>query len=361
MQLSRTYPTEQQRLRSTASVQYTNVGCNSCCYRLLHRRHYCRRMFALNHCSFRTSLVIIILCSLIVYYYSWRQTNLFDISRQPSKSVRILYLVRTSARFYEKRLTHLLETWIALVKSDTFFVTDTLLPNIAQDHMILTKETCGLDAHTMGSLCCKTAHDFQLYRRHISTYDWFCHFDDDQYVNVDNLQNYLSTLDFNTPYYIGRNSWPSTLKRTKHPYPTPFWFATLGAGVCLSKRTIQLLNPHVQNVSQYVDGCIRENYHDDIYLGFLLHAYLNIPLTKNEHFHSHIEKTFYSNQQLFLHTFRDDITFGFRADKRYPYFLPQIDKSILDPLRIRALHCLLYTHLNECQRKLQQHLFNSTE
>ncbi|UJR26861.1 hypothetical protein I4U23_008172 [Adineta vaga] len=333
MFLSRTNPSEQQCLRSTPSAQYPDVGRNSCCYCLLCRRHYCRRMFLLNHCSYRTYILIIFLCSLAIYYHSLKQTNHGHVNTPTSNSVRIFYLIRTSARFYQKRLIYLLETWVTLAKNDVFFTTDTILPNISKSRMILTKKTCGIDAHTMGSLCCKTAHDFLLFQKHLSRYDWFCHFDDDQYVNVDNLQKYLSTLDSTFPYYIGRNSWPDTVKRSKEPYPNPFWFATLGAGVCLSKRTIQLLKPFTQNPSQYVDGCIRENYHDDIYLGFLLHGYLNITLTKNEHFHSHLEKTFYSNQQTFLRTFRDEITFGFRVGNRYPYFLPQIDKSQLDPYR----------------------------
>jgi len=227
--------------------------------------------------------------------------------------------------------------------------------------MILTKKTCGSDAHSMSVLCCKTAHDFIIFRRYMSKYDWFCHFDDDQYVNVNNLQEYLSTLESNKSYYIGRASWPDTLKRSKEPFPNPFWFATLGAGVCLSKRALILLEPYTQNPSQFADGCINENYHDDIYLGFLLYGYLNISLTKTDRFHSHLEKSLYNNKQTFLRTFTNEITFGFRSPDRYPYFLPQFYTSHVDPYRMRTLHCLLYTQLNECQTKIHQYLFNSTK
>jgi len=272
-----------------------------------------------------------------------------------------MYVIRTNSYFYQKRLIYLLQTWISLITDDVFFVTDILLPNISQNHTILTEKTCGSDAHSMSILCCKTAHDFIIFNRNILNYDWFCHFDDDQYVNVNKLKEYLSTFNSNEPYYIGRTSWSDSIKRSKEPFPYPFWFATLGAGVCLSKRTVNLLKPYTENVSEFVDGCIRENYHDDIYLAFLLNGYLNISLTKSTQFHSHLEKTFYSNKQIFLQTFKNEITFGFRSPDRYPYFLPQLYTSHLDPYRIRTLHCLLYTEINECQTKIRQHLFNSTK
>ncbi|CAF1020169.1 unnamed protein product [Rotaria sordida] len=318
-------------------------------------------MFLLNISSYRKYLFIIFLFSIFIYYNLLFQRKNSNIINQTSNSIRILYVIRTSSYFYQKRLIYLLQTWISLVNQDVFFVTDILLPNISQNHMILTKQICGPDAHSMNILCCKTAHDFIIFHRYISEYDWFCHFDDDQYVNVNNLKKYLSTLDFNQPYYIGRASWSNTIKRSKEPYPYSFWFATLGAGICLSKRTIYLLKPYTQSVSQFIDGCINENYHDDIYLGFLLNGYLNITLTKNNHFHSHLEKFFYHNKQIFLRTFTNEITFGFNIPDRYPYYLPQLDKSYLDPYRIRTLHCLLYiTQIKECETKIRQHIFNST-
>jgi fringe protein len=271
-----------------------------------------------------------------------------------------MYVIRTNSYFYQKRLIYLLQTWIPLISEDAFFVTDIFLPNISQNHTILTEKTCGSDTHSMVILCCKTAHDFIIFDQYISNYDWFCHFDDDQYVNVNNLKEYLSTFDSNQPYYIGRTSWNNTIRRSKEPFPYPFWFATLGAGVCLSKRTVNLLKPYTKNVSEFVDGCIRENYHDDIYLAFLLNGYLNISLTQTNRFHSHLEKSFYDNKETFLRTFTNEITFGFRSPDRYPYFLPQLYKSHLDRYRIRTLHCLLYTQINECQTKIRQHLFNST-
>jgi hypothetical protein len=270
-----------------------------------------------------------------------------------------MYVIRTSSKFYHTRLKYLLQTWILFVQQHAYFTTDKILPDIPSNHFILTNNTCGNETHTMKTLCCKTAHDFILFYRHINKYDWFCHFDDDQYVNTHNLEKYLSTLDFNRPYYIGRNSWNHTLNRSKKPFPYPFWFATLGAGVCLSKYLIHRLRPYTGNIGDFVNGCLKENYHDDIYLGFLVSC-LNVTLTKNLRFHSHLEKDFYSDKQQFLRIFSKQITFGFRYPQRYPAFLPNIYESRLDLYRIRTLHCLLYPNILECQKKIRQHLFNVT-
>ncbi len=272
-----------------------------------------------------------------------------------------MYVVRTSSKFYYIRLKYLLQTWIESVSQHVYFVTDKILPNISHDHMIQTGQVCGHESHAMGTLCCKTAHDFALFYRHLTEYDWFCHFDDDQYVNTKNLEVYLSQYDFNQFYYIGRSSWSHQIGRTKQPFPHPFWFATLGAGVCLSKTLVHLLESYTQPISQFVSGCLKENYFDDIYLGFLISAYTNVTLTKTDRFHSHLEKDFYNDTEKFLNMVTKQITFGFKYPDRYPRFLPNIFKPYPDPYRIRALHCLLNPNILECQIKMRQHSLNRTQ
>ncbi len=323
-------------------------------------RRYTRRRFNL---LLYFLIIFLLLFSILFSYYSVtlvKSTHVQSLSSS-SSSVRIMYVVRTSSKFYENRLIYLLQTWILFVEKHVYFVTNEIIPNISHNHLILTKKTCGEDTHAMKSLCCKTAHDFILFHRHNTKYNWFCHFDDDQYVHTKNLEKYLSTLDSHYPYYIGRNSWSKTFKRTKKPFPYPFWFATLGAGVCFSKYLIDLLEPYTQNISQFIDGCLKENYYDDIYLGFLISAYLNVNLTKNFRFHSHLEKDFYQDKRTFFETFTKQITFGFRFPNTYPAFLPSLYESQYDPYRLRTLHCLLYPYLFECQTKIRQHLFNMTK
>lgn len=273
-----------------------------------------------------------------------------------SSSVRIMYVIRTSAKFYQNRLIFLLQTWISFVQRHAYIITDESPPNISPNHVILTKNTCGKEEHAVKALCCKTAHDFVLFHRHQSKYDWFCHFDDDQYVHTKNLETYLGNLNPHIPYYIGRNSWLKPTVRKKKPFPYPFWFATLGAGVCFSKELLHRLHPHTHNITRFIQGCVQQHYPDDIYLGFLIAAYLKVNLTKNHRFHSHLEKDFYQDKQTFLKIFPTQITFGFGTPGRYPRFLPNFYPN--DPYRLRTLHCLLYPYLLDCQRKIHERLLN---
>jgi hypothetical protein len=333
---------------------------------MLQMRWWCsllcpRRKCCFKHCSFRTFLIIpLILFFTLVYYYHY---SCLPAQSQGSLQppVRIMYVVRTVSKYYSTRLIYLLQTWIPLVHQDVFFVSDTLLPNITRTHIIPTEKTCGPSSHLLRSLCCQTFHDFVLYRRYASHYDWFCHFDDDQYVHVNNLREYLSTLNPHLPYYIGRNSWNTTFRRIKKPHPRNFWFATFGAGVCLSKRTLDLLESHTQTASQFIDGCSREFYPDDIYLGFLISNHLNVSLTKNVNFHSHLERSLFNDKQAFINTFHQQITFGFGLPRIVPHFLPYLFPRSTDPFHMRTLHCLLYPQLKYCQIRLQKHLFNTTK
>ena len=72
---------------------------------------------------------------------------------------------------------------------------------------------------------------------------------------------------------------------------------------------------------------MKENYQDEIYLGFLISTYLNVTLTKNFRFHSHLEKDFYQDKQRFFQIFTKQITFGFRSPHYYPDFLPNLYES----------------------------------
>ena len=301
---------------------------------------------------------------IVVFFFIWFIFSLLwhekQIAQQHVSSPKIMFVVRTSSSFYRQRLIHLVETWISLVKNDVFFVSDRSLINISQSHVILTKHLCGPDGHSLTTLCCKTVHDFILFHRHRTFYDWFCHFDDDQYVHIVNLRSFLSKFNSSQPYYIGRNSWKEPFKRATQLRPTTFWFATLGAGVCLSKSLIDLLRPYTMIVSQFIEGCLQENYHDDIYLGFLIAAYLNLSLTRELRFHSHLEADFYSDKTKFLNHFHDQITFGFRLPDRTPNFLPQLYSINDDPFSMRTLHCLLYPENSPCALLMHQYLLKRT-
>ena len=77
-----------------------------------------------------------------------------------------------------------------------------------QEHTNTHRGTCAdIHTHTPG----KHIHTNLMYYVYccyiyLHRYQWFCHFDDDVYVNVEQLSNMLQKYNHNEPYYIGR--WP---------------------------------------------------------------------------------------------------------------------------------------------------------
>lgn len=67
-----------------------------------------------------------------------------------------------------------------------------------------------------------------------------------------------------------------------------FWFATGGAGFCLSRPLVEKILPKVQNNAFVATGeSIR--LPDDVTVGYIIEHLFNIPLTQVPKFHSHLE------------------------------------------------------------------------
>lgn len=100
---------------------------------------------------------------------------------------------------------------------------------------------------------------------------WFCHFDDDNYVNVPALVKKLSHFDHNSEWYLGKPSISSPLQVTtkSDKKKVTFWFATGGAGFCLSRPLAQRMAPLVENGGFVATG---ENIRlpDDVTVGYII-------------------------------------------------------------------------------------------
>ena len=189
-------------------------------------------------------------------------------------------------------------------------------------------ETPCPQTHGRLDLCCKTAHEFEVFTnlsRSNADLHWLCRFDDDQYVNFHNLYRFLFGLDPSKFDYIGRTS---TTRRMKIPnHNQTYRFATYGAGVCFSRPVLEKLRPHV-NKTPFPAGCGARQISDDAYVGYLNEFVLNISLTSlNDLFHSHLAKVNISFRRFSLEHLRSAITFGF-AWNGYPLgWLPVIHQS----------------------------------
>jgi fringe protein len=257
----------------------------------------------------------------------------------------VLLVIRTSKNTQAIRMPVIINTWFQFSPETTYITTN---GNATFLHRYLPKQyrhqihstTCN-QAHSIRDLCCHSASEFDIYFQNKNKYKWLCRFDDDQYVNVPLLVNYLKQyLPDKQSLYIGKPS----MKEPKRGHGLNFWFATYGGGVCFSKFLLQMIHDDIQPNNKFLEGCIASNYPDDTHIAYILRKKYNINLTVANDFHHHIEANLFTNLTN-PSNLDQAITLGFKGNT-VPRFLPIIPN---DRFHMQTLHCLLYPDKN-CMR-----------
>ncbi|CAF3257063.1 unnamed protein product [Rotaria socialis] len=289
-----------------------------------------RRNRVLLRCTPITILLTIITFSFIVTSLITRHRSNFT----PNIVDQTIILVRTSYHC-QSRLIYLLQSWIPSSlseQSNIYLLTDSVPKYSGQTILNSFKnviETNCPETHNRFDLCCKTAHEFELFynlSQTKPTLEWMCRFDDDQYVNLNNLYKFLSKIDSSEPHYIGRTSIDYRLRTAKEN--RTYTFATYGAGVCFSVALLEKLRPHV-NKTILPHNCIKRGISDDAYIGYLTEFILNISLISlRELFHSHLEKLDKSYHSFSIINLKNSITLGFSWDRYKLSWLPIIHQLV---------------------------------
>jgi hypothetical protein len=215
--------------------------------------------------------------------------------------------VTTTGRYHKSRLDPILETWYPGLADRTWFFTDTPDPALAaavgESHLLVLPH-CGSD-HSRDALACKMEAQLAAFLDSPPAADpgggrkspaaWFCHVDDDNYVNGRTLAGLLGRRNGLTEdWYLGKASVPEPLElplSASPASPSPvrrFWFATGGAGFCLSRHLVERMRPWI------VDGGFRQlakaiRLPDDVTVGYLVEVLLGGRLTHVAALHSHLE------------------------------------------------------------------------
>ncbi len=261
----------------------------------------------------------------------------------------ILLVIRTSKNTQALRMPVILHTWFQFSPQTTYITTNGnktfFYRFLSKDYHHQIYSTTCKQAHSIRDLCCHSASEFDIFFQNQNQYKWLCRFDDDQYVNVPLLVNYLQQyLPEKELLYIGKPS----MKEPKHARGgVRFWFATYGGGVCFSKSLLQLIYDDIQPSYIFMEGCISSNYPDDTHIAYILQTKYNINLTVAENFHHHIESNLFTNLTN-PSTIDQAITLGFKGNN-VPRFLPIVNNDVH---RMQTLHCLLYPDKN-CMRLLR--------
>lgn len=126
-----------------------------------------------------------------------------------------------------------------------------------------------------------------------------------------------------------------------------FWFATGGAGFCLSRSLAEKMLPIAGN-GKFVSVGDKIRFPDDVTMGFIIEHMLKIPLTVVDQFHSHLEPMEFLRPE----TFQDQVSFSYAKMKKDDWNIIKIDgfDEETDPKRFLSLHCHLFPYYSFCLR-----------
>ncbi|KAI4546192.1 hypothetical protein MG293_002747 [Ovis ammon polii] len=203
----------------------------------------------------------------------------------------VFIAVKTTQAFHHSRLELLLNTWVSRTREQTFIFTDSpdeVLQERLGSHLVVTN--CSAE-HSHPALSCKMAAEFDAFLA--SGLRWFCHVDDDNYLNPRALLKLLKTFPQTRDVYVGRPS----LNRPIHasePQPhnrtrlVQFWFATGGAGFCINRKLALKMAPWASG-SHFMDTSALIRLPDDCTVGYIVECKLGGHLQSCPLFHSHLE------------------------------------------------------------------------
>jgi len=253
--------------------------------------------------------------------------------------------VKTSKKFHESRLKVILKTWFQLAKANTYFFTDFSDEETSistNGHLVVT--SCPSD-HSRQALSCKMQAEFDMFLK--SKKSWFCHFDDDQYVNVLALEDKLRTFDPNQNWYLGKPSIERPLEIIDRDSPelkkkVSFWFATGGAGFCLSQSLAEKMRDHAAE-GKFSSVADKMRLPDDVTMGYVVELLAGVPMTRIEEFHSHLEPL------RLVNNLAGQISFSYSSygNEKNVIEIEGFSESE-DPTRFQSIHCNLYPYFSWC-------------
>ncbi|KAI9550352.1 fringe [Daphnia sinensis] len=267
---------------------------------------------------------------------------------KPQTSLDDIFIsVKTTKNFHATRLDVIIKTWFTLAREQTWFFTDSDDEEYSEKtHNHLINTGCSA-SHNRMALCCKMAVEFDTFLE--SNKRWFCHFDDDNYVNVPQLVRMLQKHDWTDDWYLGKPSIKAPLEildREHMPQKISFWFATGGAGFCLS-RSLGLKMKPLASGGKFISIGDKIRLPDDVTMGYIVEHLLSKQLTVVEEFHSHLEPMKFLKQSQLA----EQITFS------YSHYGPEMNvlslngfNNQIDPYRFLSLHCHLYPNFSFCPR-----------
>ncbi|XP_062976259.1 beta-1,3-N-acetylglucosaminyltransferase radical fringe [Elgaria multicarinata webbii] len=269
--------------------------------------------------------------------------ELSELTTKEKLELKDLFIaVKTTRKYHKTRLNLLLQTWISQAKGQAFIFTDWEDQELhlgAGVHVINTN--CSA-VHTRQALCCKMSVEYDKFLE--SGRNWFCHVDDDNYVNLQNLLRLLSAFSHSQDVYLGRPSLDHPIEAADHvrndgSTTAKFWFATGGAGFCISRGLALKMSPWA-SLGSFISTAERIRLPDDCTIGYIIEGLLEVKLLHSPLFHSHLENLQRLRGEAVLK--QVTLSYGGPENKRNVVNIGGVFSVQQDPTRFKSVHCLLY-------------------
>ncbi|XP_004709274.1 beta-1,3-N-acetylglucosaminyltransferase radical fringe [Echinops telfairi] len=185
---------------------------------------------------------------------------------------------------------------------------------------------------------------------------WFCHVDDDNYVNPGALLRLLASFSPSRDIYLGRPSLDHPIEATERApgggtvTTVKFWFATGGAGFCLSRGLALKMSPWA-SLGSFMSTAERVRLPDDCTVGYIVEGLLGARLLHCPLFHSHLENL----PRLPPDSVLQQVTLSYGGPEN-PNNVVNVAGGFSpqqDPTRFQSLHCLLYPDTAWCPPQKQ--------
>uniref|UniRef100_A0A8C8CB99 Beta-1,3-N-acetylglucosaminyltransferase n=1 Tax=Oncorhynchus tshawytscha TaxID=74940 RepID=A0A8C8CB99_ONCTS len=272
-------------------------------------------------------------------------------SRTPLELKDIFIAVKTTRKYHKSRLDLLFQTWVSKAKEQTFIFTDGEDQELRRRAGANVVNTNCSAAHTRQALCCKMSVEYDKFIE--SQRKWFCHMDDDNYVIVPSLLKLLSSFQHTQDVYLGRPSLDHPIEAAERvksdgSVSVKFWFATGGAGFCISRGLALKMSPWA-SLGNFISTAEKIRLPDDCTIGYIIEALLEVTLTHTHLFHSHLENL----QRLPTDTVLEQVTlsYGGFENRRNVVSIGGAFSLVEDPSRFKTVHCLLYPETDWCPSK----------
>ncbi|KAM9816989.1 beta-1,3-N-acetylglucosaminyltransferase radical fringe [Neosynchiropus ocellatus] len=263
----------------------------------------------------------------------------------------IFIAVKTTRKYHKSRLELLISTWISQAKEHTYIFTDGDDKELEKRTGVNIINTNCSAAHTRQALCCKMSVEYDKFIE--SQKKWFCHMDDDNYVILSSLLRLLSFYHHSQDVYLGRPSLDHPIEAAERVKSSglvseKFWFATGGAGFCISRGLALKMSPWA-SLGNFISTAEKIRLPDDCTIGYIIEALLEVHLIHTHLFHSHLENLL----KLPTSTVLEQVTlsYGGYENRRNVVSVVGGFSWIEDPTRYKTVHCQLYPETDWCPKE----------